>query len=149
MADPITMAVVASTGMTALGEIGKGNAAEASGKFTARQNKRNAKASSAEGIRNANEIQRQGDQTKSDAAAAMAASGGVTDDVGAITTLTDIDAVTDYNALAAIYEGGLRSDSQNMQADMDKFTGKQAKNASRLRAVSTVMDGASKVYGNS
>tara|TARA_R110000851_G_scaffold9579_1_gene35531 strand:- start:2663 stop:3094 length:432 start_codon:yes stop_codon:yes gene_type:complete len=138
--------MVAGAAIGAMGAIQEGNAAEAAGKFTARQQQRNAKNSMAEGIRKATEIQRMGDRAQSDASAAMAAGGGVTDDVGAIKTLSDIQAVTDYNALSAIYEGDLKADTQNMQADMDRMAGKQAQQASRFKAASTVLSAGSKAY---
>ena len=138
--------MLGAAAITAYGEGQKGSAAKAAGKFSARQGVRNAKSSMAEGIRKANEIRRQGDVAKSDAAAAMAASGGVTDDVGAIKTLADIEQVTDYNALSAIYEGGQKSDQQRLQAKMDKLSGKQAQTASYFKAAGTMLKGASSAY---
>lgn len=140
------VALVVAAGVTAMGQIQEGNAAEAAGKFSARQNERNAKNTMAEGIRAANETRRQGEQVKSDAAAAMAAGGGVTDDVGAIETLSDIEQITDYNALSAIYQGGVKADQQKMQAQMDRFTGQQRKDASRIKAAGTMLGGASDAY---
>ena len=140
------VALIAATAVTAMGQVQEGNAASAAGEFSARQNLQNAKQSKAEGIRRAIETRRQGDVLKSDATAAMAAGGGVTDDVGAIKTLADIEQVMDYNAMAAIYESDLQSQQQQLQASMDSMAGNQRKKASRTRAVGTVMSGASKAY---
>lgn len=140
------VAMVAATALGAMGKIQEGNAAEAAGKFSARQRERNAKSTMASAIRENIEIRRMGDQMGSDAAAAMAAGGGVTDDAGAIKTLADIQQVTDFNALSAIYTGGQKSDTQNMQAAMDRMAGEQAKQQSRFAAASTVLSGGSQAY---
>lgn len=104
------------------------------GKMQAAQYARNATAAFATGTRRAGEIRRQGDVLKSDAAAAMAAGGGVTDDVGAISTFAEIEQVVDYNALSALYEGETRAEDL-------RFAGKVAKSTSRAKAFSTVLSG--------
>jgi len=139
-------AVVAATALSAYNESQEGEAANVAAKATARQQRRNARASEAEGTRRAIEINRQGEGAQSDAAAAMGAAGGVTDDVGAIKTMADIEKVTDYNALAALYESGQRADTQRFAAQLDEMSGKQAQRAGRMKAVSTVLSGASKAY---
>lgn len=138
--------LIAGAVITGMGQLKEGADAEAAGKFSSRQGKRNAKASMAEGIRGANEARRQGAQTASDASAAMAGSGGVTDDVGAIKTLADIEQVTDYNAAASIYKGDQRAQTQTLQAKMDKLAGKNAKTSSYVKAAGTALSGASNAY---
>ena len=100
---------------------------------------RKSTAAKATGQRKAMEARRQGARTASDAQAAMAGSGGVTDDAGAIKQLADIEGVTDYNALAALYEGD--SEARGLQIE-DKFKRK----ASKTRQVATALGGASKAY---
>lgn len=109
------------------------------GADTAAQHARAAKASYAEGTRKSAEIRRQGRVLKSDAAAAMAAGGGVTDDPGAIQQLSEIEQVVDYNALTALYEGSARA--KELQR-----TGRAAAKAGRKRALATVIGSASKMY---
>jgi hypothetical protein len=140
------VAAVAAVAITALGQMKEGADAEAAGKFSARQQIRNAKASKAEGARGAIEARRQGDRTASDASAAMVASGGVTDDVGAIKTLSKIKEVSEYNALVSIYKGDQRSQTQMLQAQMDKLAGKNKKESSYIKAAGTAIGGASNAY---
>ena len=139
-------AMVAATAFTALGQMQEGHAAEAAGDLSALQNRRNAKASYAKGINESNEIRRQGDVMASNASAAIAGGGGVTDDVGSIKTLSDIEQVTDYNALTALYSGKQRQDTQNFQAKVDRYAGQAAKAASDMKAVGTVISGGSNAY---
>lgn len=141
---PVAMA--AATGIKAVGQLAEGEAAEAAGKFKARQERRNAKNALAEGIRESGNIRRQGEITQGNAAAAMGASGGVTDDVGAIKTMADIESITNYNAATAIYGGRQRQQNLNLQARMSARAGKDAKNASRMKAIGTVISGGSNAY---
>lgn len=138
--------MIAGAVITGMGQVKQGNEAKAAGDFSSRQGKRNAKASMAEGVRGAIEMRRQGARTASDASAAMAAGGGVTDDVGAIKTLADIEQVTEYNALTSIYKGEQRAQTQSLQAQMDKLAGKNAKSSSYVSAAGTALGGASNAY---
>ena len=138
--------LVAGAVITGIGALKEGADADAAGKFASRQNTRNAKSSMAEGIRGSIEARRQGERTASDASAAMAGSGGVTDDVGAIKTLADIEQVTDYNAATSIYKGDQRSETQMLQAKMDRLAGKNAKTSSYVKAAGTALNAASGAY---
>lgn len=139
-------AVVAGAALTAYSQSQEGEAARAAGKATARQQERNAKASLAEGTRRSIEIRRQGARTASDAEAIMGMSGGVTDDVGAIKTLADIEQVTNYNALASLYESRQQSDRQNFAAQLQRMSGQAARTAGNVKAAGTVLSGASSAY---
>ncbi len=138
--------LIASAVITGMGQVKQGADADAAGKFSARQEKRNARASVAEGIRGSIEASRQGDRAASDASTAMVASGGVTDDVGAIKTLSKIQDVTDYNALVSIYKGDQRAQTQTLQAKMDRLAGKNAKTSSYTKAAGTALSSASSAY---
>ena len=94
----------------------------------------------ASGQRRAIEVRRQGDALQSDARAAIAASGGVTDDVGTIKQLADIDQATDYNALAALYEG--ESEARGLETE-----NVYRKRIGRTKQFATALSGASKAYG--
>lgn len=123
------------TALSASGTMGEGT-------MQADQYARNAKASEATGTRRAAEVRRQGDIVKSDTAAAMVAGGGVTSDVGAISTLADIEQVVDYNALSALYEGSARAD------DLD-YAGKIAKKTGKTKAFGTALSSAGSMMGKS
>jgi len=109
------------------------------GQATAEQHARAAKASYAEGTRSAAETRRGGRVIASDVEAAIAGGGGVTDDPGSIQTLADIEQVTDYNALTALYEGSSRAREHRKQ-------GRTARKLARSRALATAITGASKMF---
>jgi hypothetical protein len=138
--------MAAGAAITALGQMQEGADAEVAAKFKARQEIRNAKASKAEGIRGSIEANRQGDIAVSDASAAMVGAGGVTDDVGAIKTLSKIKQKTDYNALVSIYKGDQRAQTQTLQAEMDRTAGRAKNRAAQYRAAGTALKGASSAY---
>ena len=94
----------------------------------------------ATGQRGAEETRRQGEQVSSDAMASMAGGGGVTDDPGAIKQLADIEHISDYNQLSALY--GADTEVQGIQIT-DKYQRKQLK----TKQASTALSGASKMYG--
>lgn len=138
--------MVAGAAVTAYGQYKQGEAAKNAADMTAEQARMNAKSSMAEGIRAAHEIHRQKRVAKSDARAAMAASGGVTDDISAIKTISDIDRIYNYNALAALFAAKTQADDQNYAAEMERYNGKQVRDASRLAMVGTMLSGASSAY---
>ena len=103
-------------------------------------NLRRAKAATATGQRKATEIRRQGRVIQSDARAAMAAGGGVTDDAGAIEQLANIAQVTDYNQLAALYEGDTEAEGLHLENKINKKIG-------RTKQAATALSGASQAFG--
>lgn len=109
-------------------------------KAKAALNERRAKASTATGQRKASEIRRKGRVLESDAKAIMAAGGGVTDDAGAIEQLADIANVTDYNQLAALYEG-------DTEAEGLRLENRYNKKITRTKQFATALSGASKAFG--
>ena len=86
----------------------------------ARQMRENAKMARASAGREAQEIQYQGRVTQSDAIAAMAAQGGVTDP----TILANIKKRVDYNALQAIFQGERTAGGMEAQARATEGAGK-------------------------
>jgi len=109
-------------------------------KAKAALNERRAKASTATGQRKASEIRRKGRVLESDAKAIMAAGGGVTDDAGAVEQLADIANVTDYNQLAALYEG-------DTEAEGLRLENRYNKKITRTKQFATALSGASKAFG--
>lgn len=135
MGQAVPALVLGSTAleMKAIGDEAKARAA---------LNERRAKAATAVGQRKASETRRQGRVIQSDAKAAMAAGGGVTDDAGAIEQLANIAQVTDYNQLAALYEGDTEAEGLRLE---NKFNKKIA----RTKQFATALSGASKAFGAS
>ena len=109
-------------------------------KAKAALNERRAKASTATGQRKASEIRRKGRVLESDAKAIMAAGGGVTDDAGAVEQLADLANVTDYNQLAALYEG-------DTEAEGLRLENRYNKKITRTKQFATALSGASKAFG--
>lgn len=140
------IAMVVGAAVMAYGQYEQGEAAKDAGDMAAQQHEMNAKSSLAEGIRASHEIRRQKKVVKSDAVAAMVAGGGVSDDVGAIKTLSDIEQVYDYNSLAALFAGETQADAQQYAARVAKYDGKSFQSASRLSAISTMISGVSSAY---
>jgi hypothetical protein len=139
--------LITAAAVSAYGTLQEGAAAESAAKAAARQGVKNAKASQAEGLRRAAEITRQGDVLQSDAVASMVAGGGVSDDVGAIRTLADIEQVTNYNALSALFESRSRASQQEYAARVMREEGHQARKASYVRAGATALQGGAYAYG--
>lgn len=106
--------------------------------------KQSGDAAYARGTREAAEIRRQGDMMQSDAAASMAAGGGVTDDAGAIETMGDIHQVANYNAMTALFEGEERRRTDYYEGEAAKWEGRQAKKLSRLSMGATALSGYAK-----
>lgn len=110
------------------------------GKDTAANYARAAKARMVEGNRESHEIRRQGRVMQSDAAAAIAGGGGVTDDVAGINVMSDIEQVADYNALNALYEA--KSEGRELM-----HRGHSAQKLGRKRALATLVNTGGKLYG--
>lgn len=110
-----------------MSQVTSGLAKKSQADFQASQLEANAKASKAKGTRDAEEERRRGDIILSNARAAMAGSGGVTTDAGAIETLAGIQNETDYNSLATLYEGDERATSLRTAASAKKYEGKIAR----------------------
>lgn len=144
--DPVT-ALVLGTGLKVAGAYSAGEAADAEGKSLRRQYGRAADETVASGQRRAAEIRRQGDVLKSDAIAAMAGGGGVADDVGAIKRLADIEQVTNYNALSALYGANTEAQQLRYSGEVAKARGTQARKTSYLNMGATVLDAFSQRRG--
>lgn len=145
MADPVTLAL-ASTALSAGGSLLEGSAKGKAAEFEARQAERGAKGAKARSTRVAQDIGEQGKKLLSDATTAMVASGGVSTDPGALSTLGDIGQKIDYNILSAIYEGDLEAQGLLNQAAASRYGGRMAKRAGLVKGFSTALGGASDVF---
>lgn len=141
MAQAVIPLMIAGTVLSTVSTLKQGDAIDQAAKFEAKQLERNAKATFAEGTRAAAEHMRQGRIAESNSRAQMAGSGGVTDDPSAVQTLGESNANAQYNALAAMYSYKSAAQGQTTQAQARRLEGKNAKRASRLKALSTVISG--------
>lgn len=89
---------------------------------------------------------REGDRMASNAQAAMAAGGGVTDDAGALETFADIDERSQFNSLAALFEGKTARQGKRRQARITRREGRQAYKAGRTRAFASALSGGSQMF---
>ena len=151
MADPVTMALVAGTAISAGGSLMEGSAAKKSADFQAGQMDRNAIAVEATSQRVAIEERRKAELMQSRARAVAAAGGGTTTGVGVGDILAKIGAEGEFNALSALFEGREKATGMRTQAAGARVSGKAAKKAGQLKALSTIMTGGAKagqrIYG--
>lgn len=133
-----------STGFNVATAISEGNAADKALRFKAKQIERNATAKRAQGTRQAQEGFRFGKKSQSDMQAIMAASGGSTTDAGAIEQKAELESVTDYNALTALFEAEEQAKGMDLAAKGARMEGKMAKKAGQRKAIGTIMEDAQK-----
>lgn len=133
------------------GSMQQGAAAEQSAEFDSQQLNRNALAAEASSQREAIEERRRGQIAESRARAVAVASGTTSTDVGVSDLISKIGAESEYNALAALYEGKQKAQSLRVGGEAAMFEGGVAKQAAKTKAVGTVMSafskGASRSYG--
>jgi len=156
---PVPFLYAASTAMSVLGdkEYNKSlkedaKAAAADAMFTAEQLEINAKAVEAQGTRSAYFMRKKGETIASDARASMAAGGGSASDAGAIDRIADIDAATDYNVLATLYDSRRRSEGMKAQAGAKRREAAAARKAAKKKkrsSIGTVISGAASIFGAS
>lgn len=121
--------------MENVGTYMQGMAEEDAAKFEAKQLRRNAKAVEARGQRQAKEIRWQGEMLKSGDVARQAAGGGGID----TQSLAKISNMTDYNALAALYQAGTEADTLRDAARIREWEGKIAKREAVRKTVTNFM----------
>ncbi len=129
--------------MENVGTYMQGLSAEEAAKFEARQLRRNALAVEAQGQRQAKEIRWQGDMLKSGDIARQAAGGGGID----TQSLAKISNMTDYNALAALYQSGTEADYLRDAAKIREWEGKIAKREAIRGTVTNFMSYAGGAMG--
>lgn len=155
MADPVTIALVATAASTVLsagGAYAQGVQAKRSADYEANHMQVNAGQERAMAQRKAIEDRRAGRLAESRLQATAAASGGGASDPTVVNLAQDIGAESEYNALASLYEGEEQARSLEGAASLRRYEGKMAKKAGTLKAISTVIGGAGSMaskYGGS
>lgn len=145
MADPVTL-TAASTVLSAGSQLAGGIAEDRAASYESKQLRRQANARYAQGTRDAYEASREGEIVESNAVAAMAG-GGASFDAGMAERVGEIREVSDYNALAALYDAETESRGIRAQARQVRKSGQRALASGVIRAGSTALDGASKIFG--
>lgn len=140
--------MAASTAVSAQGALSEGDAAEAAAEREAAQLRDQGKAEYAASTRESYEHARQGKIMQENARAAQAASGGTTSDAGALDQLSSLGRDASYNSLSALFEGKSKRRGLIRQAHERRIAGAEAKAASRMKAVSTVLSGGSKMFSH-
>lgn len=100
------------------------------------------------GSKQANEIRRQGGLNSSAATASLAASGASTSGRGGSNILATVQENTDFNSLAAIFEGGQKSRTLRKQAGATRREGdrqlRSARNAANAKRIGSILSLGSK-----
>lgn len=136
----------ASTVMSVSSTLKAGDQAEKDAKAEAYEMEQAGIADYARATHESYEEARQGRIVESNARARMAGSGGVTTDAGATDMLAEIGRDTDYNSMAALFEGKSRREDWVRKAAKRRQEGKIAKKASRRQAVATALQGGSQLF---
>ena len=89
----------------------------------------------AQGTQDAYEQRKIGERVQSDAVAAMAAGGGMTD----IEQLADIKSTTDYNVLSTLFASKNEAQQQRYAARIRNHEGRMAKRMATAKAITTAI----------
>lgn len=146
MAAAAAIAQIVGAGLNAYGTIAAGNAAEKMGEIEQAQLNENALQVEAVSQREAIAERRQARQARSRAKAVSAASGLSADDEGAQRIDAELEAQGEYNAMAALYSGYDEAKKMRRQGEIAATDGRNAKKASRIAAVSTILGTGSSMY---
>lgn len=147
MADPMTMMMVASTVMTAVGGVQQasaareaGNAANQEAQYEAAQLKENGIQEVAASQRTAENTQRQKQLAESKGRAVAAAGGGDSLDPSVVKLMGDLETQGSYNAQADLYKGKAAQVQDLNMASGKTYSGQQAKIAGNMRANSILLN---------
>lgn len=144
MADPLTAtASVASTALNSFGAHKAGQAESRAANIEAGQMESIARSERASSQQQALAEQRRGELVKSRAIAVSAAGGGGVSDTNII---GDIEAEKKFRSLAALFEGEERARDLEKQANITRFTGRQARKAGNIKAVTSAISGGSTLF---
>lgn len=129
--------------MQAVGAYKAGSAEQKAAQFQADQLRANAGEERASSQRALAEVRRQ-TRLKQSALQARAGGGGL--DAGVVGLAEDIAGEGEYRALTALFEGEDRATGMESQAAAAEWSGKQAKRAGTLRAVTSVLGDAPSLW---
>jgi hypothetical protein len=158
MADPITIALIASSALSAVGAVQQGNAAKAQGDANAAAARYNANLKEMQAsverqqFGAKEEAQRKRARQVLGAQQAAIAQAGIGFGGSALDITNESELAAELDALTIRYEGDIRSKGLLAQAEMDRysakvseFSGKQAQKAGYLSAGVSLLSGAASV----
>lgn len=144
--DPFTIALVAATGMKALGQLQQADAESQAHRYNAGVAAQQAVVEGQQASAREDAQRRQARQVLGQQRAAFAQSGGgMGGSAGDIMGQSAIDAELD--ALTIRYEGQMRARGFDAQAEQERFAARSAKKAGYWAAAGTVLGGAADYYG--
>lgn len=138
---------IATTAISAASTIAGGNAAYENSKYVAGQYKRNAQQERAASQRSALETRKNARLAQSTLQARAAASGGGADDPTVLGLSSDIAERGEYQSLMEMFTGESRARGLMDAAASTRAEGKFARNASRMKALGTIIGGAGSAFG--
>lgn len=138
-----TVASVLGTGISAIGAIKQGEAAQQEAEFKAKQLEQKANEERAVGQRQMFDKRRQTDLVQSQLRARAAGSTGDTTDTGVLNLGGQIETLGEYDALGAMYRGENAARGYQDMASAARLSGENAKTASYWKAGGTLLDGVS------
>lgn len=136
-----------ATAVTAYSAIRQGTAANAVARSEAAQMEDQANAERAASQRAYLEEKRQARYVSSRAQAVAAASGAGVSDPTVANIISGIEGEGEYRALSRLYQGDVTAQGLQYGAQVRRKEGRAAKTAGYLSAASTVLSGASSLYG--
>jgi hypothetical protein len=135
------IAQVIGAGVGALGTLAAGRQAKEAGEWQAREHERVAMAERAAAQREAEQVSRRADLAQSRLQTVAAASGLSATDPTALNLEGEIASHGDLQARMTRYGGEDRATGIGAQADMARYSGRAAQNASYYRAAGTILGG--------
>lgn len=149
-ADPISLAMLAATAVSAVGSIKGGNAEYKAGMYEAAADEENARFSELDGAYEESKIRREERQTSGDAIAAMGAGGGVQLGTGSALELLRENAYnSEFDALSARYTAATQARNYRLDAVRQRAGARQARTAGFMRAGAQILQGASQMNSTS
>lgn len=138
--------IAGSTALDVMSTIEAGKAAEREAEYEAQQLESAGTEAYGAGSRSAYLAAREGERFLSDQRAAQAASGGTTTDPQAIRQRAAAGRDIDYNVMNELFKGDVRRQELRKQASATRYGGRQARKASKRRAIGTALGGFGKAF---
>lgn len=142
-ADPFSLAMLASTAVSAVGEVAGGKAAYKAGMYDAAVAEESARLSSLEGAYEEGRIRREERALSGEAVAAMGASGVQLGTGSALELLRENAYNSEYDALAARWNAASQARGYRMEATRARAGARDARRAGFLRAGASILTAAS------
>lgn len=130
----------------ALSAIQQGRAAQAAANYNATINAQNAEISRADAAMEATQVQRENALRLGAIRANQGASGGAAGEGSVLDVLGDVAAQGELERQFVLYQGEQRARGFTNTAQLDRYSGRQARSASYMRAGTELLSGGAKAY---